>query len=156
MIMDINIDNDFEEIHVKDVYIVDIFEDPTPMVLLENMEGNLLPMFIGHLEALSIGNVLKNISPPRPMAHDLMINIFDRLGIKIECVMIDDKVEKIYYARLLIRKDSNIMQFDARPSDCIALALRAGAPIRIRKKVLESSDVEMSKLDGARVINIFG
>jgi len=48
------------------------------------------------------------------------------------------------------------MQFDARPSDCIALALRAGAPIRIRKKVLESSDVEMSKLDGARVINIFG
>jgi len=154
--MDINIDNDFEEIHVKDVYIVDIFEDPTPMVLLENMEGNLLPMFIGHLEALSIGNVLKNISPPRPMAHDLMINIFDRLGIKIECVMIDDKVEKIYYARLLIRKDSNIMQFDARPSDCIALALRAGAPIRIRKKVLESSDVEMSKLDGARVINIFG
>ncbi len=156
MIMDINIDNDFEEIHVKDVYIVDIFEDPTPMVLLENVEGNLLPMFIGHLEALSIGNVLKNISPPRPMAHDLMINIFDRLGIKIECVMIDDKVEKIYYARLLIRKDSNIMQFDARPSDCIALALRAGAPIRIRKKVLESSDVEMSKLDGARVINIFG
>lgn len=156
MIMDINIDNDFEEIHVKDVYIVDIFEDPTPMVLLENMEGNLLPMFIGHLEALSIGNVLKNISPPRPMAHDLMINIFDRLGIKIECVMIDDKVDKIYYARLLIRKDSNIMQFDARPSDCIALALRAGAPIRIRKKVLESSDVEMSKLDGARVINIFG
>ena len=156
MIMDINIDNDFEEIHVKDVYIVDIFEDPTPMVLLENMEGNLLPMFIGHLEALSIGNVLKNISPPRPMAHDLMINIFDRLGIKIECVMIDDKVDKIYYARLLIRKDSNIMQFDARPSDCIALALRAGAPIRIRKKVLESSEVEMSKLDGARVINIFG
>ena len=156
MIMDINIDNDFEEIHVKDVYIVDIFEDPTPMVLLENMEGNLLPMFIGHLEALSIGNVLKNISPPRPMAHDLMINILDRLGIKIECVMIDDKVEKIYYARLLIRKDNNIMQFDARPSDCIALALRAGAPIRIRKKVLESSDVEMSKLDGARVINIFG
>jgi len=154
--MDINIDNDFEEIHVKDVYIVDIFEDSTPMVLLENMEGNLLPMFIGHLEALSIGNVLKNISPPRPMAHDLMINIFDRLGIKIECVMIDDKVEQIYYARLLIRKDSNVMQFDARPSDCIALALRAGAPIRIRKKVLESSEMEMSKLDGAHMINIFG
>ena len=104
------------------------------MVLLENMEGNLLPMFIGHLEALSIGNVLKNISPPRPIAHDLMINIFDRLGIKIDCVMIDDKVEKIYYARLLIRKDNNIMQFDARPSDCIALALRAGAPIRIEKR----------------------
>jgi bifunctional DNase/RNase len=154
--MDINVNNDFEEIRVKDVYIVDIFSDPTPMVLLENMEGNLLPMFIGHLEALSIGNVLKKISPPRPMAHDLMMNIFDRLGIKIECVMIDDKVDKIYYARLLIRKDSNVMQFDARPSDCIALALRAGAPIRIRKKVLESSEVEMSKLDGARVINIFG
>jgi hypothetical protein len=90
------------------------------------------------------------------MAHDLMINIFDRLGIKIEGVMIDDKVENIYYARLLIKQNNNVMQFDARPSDCIALALRAGAPIKIRKKVLECSEVEMSKLEGARVINIFG
>ena len=154
--MDIDIYEDFEEIRVKDVYIVDVFTDPTPVVLLENLEGNMLPIFIGHLEALSIGNVLKNISPPRPMAHDLMINIFERLGIKIEGVMIDDKVDKIYYARLLIRRDNTVMQFDARPSDCIALALRAGAPIRIRKKVLEDSEVEMSRLEGARVMNIFG
>jgi len=48
------------------------------------------------------------------------------------------------------------MQFDARPSDCIALALRVGAPIRVRKNVLENSEVEMSRLEGARVINIFG
>src|SRR5665647_2340635 len=130
--MDIDIYEDFEEIRVKDVYIVDVFTDPTPVVLL------------------------KNISPPRPMAHDLMINIFERLGIKIEGIMIDDKVDKIYYARLLIRRDNTVMQFDARPSDCIALALRAGAPIRIRKKVLENSEVEMSKLEGARVMNIFG
>jgi bifunctional DNase/RNase len=154
--MDIERYEDFEEIHVKDVYIVDVFSDPTPVVLLENLKGEMLPIYIGHLEALSIGNVLKNISPPRPMAHDLMINIFDRLGIKIEGVMIDDKVERVYYARLLIRKDNNIMQFDARPSDCIALALRVGAPIRIRKKVLECSEIEMSRLEGARVMNIFG
>ena len=154
--MGIDIYEDFEEIRVKDVYIVDVFTDPTPVVLLENMEGNMLPIYIGHLEALSIGNVLKNISPPRPMAHDLMINIFERLDIKIEGVLIDEKVDKIYYARLLIKKDNNIMQFDARPSDCIALALRVGAPIRIRKKVLEGSEVEMSRLEGARVMNIFG
>ena len=154
--MDIDINEDFEEIHVKDVYIVDVFSDPTPVVLLENTTGEMLPIYIGHLEALSIGNVLKNISPPRPMSHDLMINIFDRLGIKIEGVMIDDKVERVYYARLLIKKDNNIMQFDARPSDCIALALRVGAPIRIRKKVLECSEIEMSRLEGARVMNIFG
>jgi bifunctional DNase/RNase len=147
---------DFEVIHVKDVYIVDVFSDPTPVVLLENLKGEMLPIYIGHLEALSIGNVLKNISPPRPMAHDLMINIFDSLGIKIEGVMIDDKIDRVYYARLLIRKDNNIIQFDARPSDCIALALRVGAPIRIRKKVLECSEIEMSRLEGARVINIFG
>ena len=96
--MDIDIYEDFEEIRVKDVYIVDVFTDPTPVVLLENAKGSMLPIFIGHLEALSIGNVLKNISPPRPMAHDLMITIFDRLGIKIEGVMIDDKIENIYYA----------------------------------------------------------
>ncbi|WP_410508622.1 bifunctional nuclease family protein [Methanosarcina hadiensis] len=154
--MDIDINEDFEEIHVKDVYIVDVFSDPTPVVLLENTKGEMLPIYIGHLEALSIGNVLKNISPPRPMSHDLMINIFDRLEIKIESVMIDDKVDKVYYARLLVKKDNNIMQFDARPSDCIALALRVGAPIRIRKKVLECSEIEMSRLEGARVMNIFG
>jgi uncharacterized protein len=154
--MDIDNYEDFEEIRVKDVYIVDVFTDPTPVVLLEDSQGKMLPIYIGHLEALSIGNVIKNISPPRPMAHDLMINVFDRLELKIEGVLIDEKVDKIYYARLLIRKDNNVMQFDARPSDCIALALRVGAPIRIRKKVLEGSEVEMSRLEGARVINIFG
>lgn len=154
--MDIEIYEDFEEIRVKDVYIVDALTDPTPVILLENMEGSMLPIYIGHLEALSIGNVLKNVSPPRPMTHDLIINLFERLEIKIESVLIDDKVDKIYYARLLIKKDNNVMQFDARPSDCIALALRVGAPIRIRKNVLKSSEVEMSRLEGARVMNIFG
>ncbi len=153
--MDIDIYEDFEEIRVKDVYIVDVFTDPTPVVLLEDIQGNMLPIYIGHLEALSIGNVLKNVSSPRPMAHDLIINIFDRLEVKIEGVLIDEKVEKLYYARLLIKKDNSIMQFDARPSDCIALALRVGAPIRVRKKVLESSEIEMSRLEGAHVINIF-
>lgn len=154
--MGTDIYEDFKEIRVKDVYIVDVFTDPTPVVLLEDMQGNMLPIYIGHLEALSIGNVLKNISPPRPMAHDLLVNIFDRLEVKIEGVLIDEKVEKIYYARLLIRKDNNLMQFDARPSDCIALALRVGVPIRVRKNVLESSEIEMSRLEGAHVINIFG
>lgn len=154
--MDIDTYEDFEEIRVRDVYIVDVFTDPTPVVLLEDLQGNMLPIYIGHLEALSIGNVIKNMSPPRPLAHDLMLTIFDRLDVKIEGVLIDEKVDKIYYARLLIRKDNNIMQFDARPSDCIALALRVGAPIRVRKNVLESSEVEMSRLEGARVIDIFG
>jgi uncharacterized protein len=153
--MNIDIYEDFQEIRVKDVYIVDVFTDPTPVVLLEDLQGNMLPIYIGHLEALSIGNVIKNVSPPRPMAYDLMLNIFDRLNIKIEGALIDEKVDKIYYARLLIRKDNCIMQFDARPSDCIALALRVEAPIRVRKKVLESSEIEMSRLEGARVINIF-
>ncbi len=156
MSMGIDIYEDFEEIRVKDVYIVDVFTDPTPVVPLEDTQGKMLPIYIGHLEALSIGNVIKNISLPRPMAHDLMINIFERLEVKIEGVLIDEKIDKIYYARLLLKKDNNVMQFDARPSDCIALALRVGAPIRVRKKVLESSEVEMSKFEGARVINIFG
>ncbi len=154
--MDIGTYEDFEEIRVRDVYIVDVFTDPTPVVLLEDLQGNMLPIYIGHLEALSIGNVIKNISPPRPLAHDLLLTIFDRLDIKIEGVLIDEKVDKIYYARLLIKKDNAVMQFDARPSDCIALALRVGAPIRVRKNVLESSEVEMSRLEGAQVINIFG
>lgn len=146
---------DFEEIHVKEVYIIDTLSDPTPVVLLENEKGEMLPIYIGHLEAMSISNVLKNVSHPRPMSHDLLIDIFKRTNMKVEGVLIDDKVDKIYYARLLLRKGKKILQFDARPSDCIALALRTNAPIRIRKNVLESSEIEASRLEGARVMTLF-
>lgn len=123
--MDIGAYEDFEEIRVRDVYIVDVFTDPTPVVLLEDLQGNMLPIYIGHLEALSIGNVIKNISPPRPLAHDLMLTIFDRLGIKIEGVLIDEKVDKIYYARLLIKKRTTLScsltqdQATALPLPCV-------------------------------------
>lgn len=146
---------DFEEIHVKEVYIIDVFTDPTPVVLLENEMGRVFPIYIGHLEAMSISNVLKSVSPPRPMPHDLLIDIFKGTNIKIEGVLIDDKIGKVYYARLLVRKGKKLMQFDARPSDCIALALRTGAPIRIRKKVLKNSEIDSSRLEGARVMDIF-
>lgn len=147
---------DFEEIHVKDVYIIDVYSDPTPVVLLETEKGNMISIYIGHLEALSIGNVLKKISSPRPMSHDLLISVFERLNLKIYCILIDDKVDKVYYARLLLKNGTNtIMEFDARPSDCIALAIRTKAPIKIRKKVLEESVIESEKLEGARVMTIF-
>ncbi|MDD2439261.1 MAG: DUF151 domain-containing protein [Methanosarcinaceae archaeon] len=146
---------DFEEIRVKEVYIIDALRDPTPIVLLENEKGKLLPIFIGHLEAISISNVLKSISYPRPMSHDLMIEIFKQTKLKVEGVLIDDKVDNIYYARLLLKKGKKILQFDARPSDGIALALRAGAPIKIRRKVLKSSEIEISRLKGAKVMTIF-
>ncbi|MDD3042037.1 MAG: bifunctional nuclease family protein [Methanosarcinaceae archaeon] len=146
---------DFEEIHVKEVYIIDALSDPTPVVLLENEKGEMLPIYIGHLEAMSISNVLKSVSHPRPMPHDLLIDIFKRMNTKVEGVLIDDKIDQTYYARLLLRKGKKTMQFDARPSDCIALALRANAPIKIRKKVLESSEIDASRLEGARIMTLF-
>jgi bifunctional DNase/RNase len=89
------------------------------------------------------------------MTHDLVVSMLTRLGAEIESVLIDDKIDNIYYARLSLRKDDSVMDFDARPSDCIALALRNGAPIMIRDKVLRNAAIDKEKLVGARAIDGF-
>ena len=148
-------DKDIKQVHVKGVYMIETLGRHSPAILLEDNAGLLMPIYIGHPEAFSINAVLKNETMPRPMTHDLVVSMLTRLGAEIEMVLIDDNIDNIYYARLLLKKDGSIMEFDARPSDCIALALRNGAPIMIRDKVLRDAVIEKEKLVGARVINGF-
>ncbi|MBN1134525.1 MAG: bifunctional nuclease family protein [Methanosarcinaceae archaeon] len=148
-------DKDIKQVHVKGVYMIETLGRHSPAILLEDNVGLLMPIYIGHPEAFSINAVLKNETMPRPMTHDLVVSMLTRLGVEIEMVLIDDNIDNIYYARLLLKKDGSIMEFDARPSDCIALALRNGAPIMIRDKVLRGAVIEKEKLVGARVINGF-
>ena len=148
-------DKDIKQVHVKGVYMIETLGRHSPAILLEDNTGLLMPIYIGHPEAFSINAVLKNETMPRPMTHDLVVSMLTRLGAEIEMVLIDDNIDNIYYARLLLKKDGSIMEFDARPSDCIALALRNGAPIMIRDKVLRDAVIEKEKLVGARVINGF-
>ncbi len=148
-------DTNATEVSVKGVYMIDAYGGPAPAVLLEDENGLLMPIYIGQPEAISISAAIKNETMPRPLAHDLMISILARLDTRVESVLIDDKIDKIYYARITLEKDGSIMDFDARPSDCIALALRDDAPIMVTDSVLMRDVVDKEKLRGAKAIDGF-
>lgn len=108
-----------------------------PMVLLtDEKEERVLPIWIGILEANSIAAALEQLNLPRPMTHDLMLDMSHILGAKITRAIINDLKDNTFYATIcLIREDHEIL-LDARPSDAIALALRADAPIYIHDNIV--------------------
>jgi hypothetical protein len=86
------------------------------------------------------------------MTHDLFISVLESLKASIDKVLIDDLDGGVYYARLSIKKDSEESDIDARPSDCLALALRAKAPIEVQEKVVCESNI--SKADIEKLIGL--
>lgn len=96
-----------------------------------------LPILIGPFEASAIIYPMEGSQPDRPMTHDLLRNIIDRLGATLDRVVIDDLWNAIYYAKLYLRRDEEEMEVDARPSDAIALAVRFEVPIFVSEGILE-------------------
>ncbi|MFN2448468.1 MAG: bifunctional nuclease family protein [Candidatus Baltobacteraceae bacterium] len=112
-----------------------------PVVILKDADGKrFLPILIGPFEATAIALALENAPVPRPLTHDLMRNVLETLDAKLEQVIIHDIREATFFAKLLVRKNGELQEIDARPSDGIALALRMSAPIYVSDKiVLEES-----------------
>ena len=102
----------------------------------ETSDSKVVPIFIGPLETHAITSVLDGITPPRPMTHDLIMMFIPVLGAQVIKVTIDEIVDNTFYAKISIRKDEEIFLIDARPSDSIAIALRAEAPIFITQSVM--------------------
>lgn len=118
-------------------------------VLLEDQQGRLLPIAIGWCEALAIQLKLQSADMPRPMTHDLLCHSVEKLGGTITRVLIDDLWQSTYYAKLcLAGSDGAELQVDCRPSDALALAVRAEVPVLVRDDVLEEGKVPRSLLDG--------
>ena len=112
-----------------------------PVVLLEDNNKRFLPIFIGIAEAFSIQAALsKNISP-RPLTHDLLASVLHETRAKVKQITIDELRDEIFFARLTIETDSKIKEIDARPSDCIAIALRTNAPIFVAEEVMKSASI---------------
>lgn len=107
-------------------------------VLLSDGERKL-PILIGPYEATAISLPLDGSRPDRPMTHDLMKTITERLEATIDRVVIDDLWNTIYYAKVYIRKGNEELEIDARPSDAIALAVRFDAPIYVADGILEAA-----------------
>lgn len=106
-------------------------------------DSKVVPIFIGPLETQAITSILDGFSPPRPMTHDLLMLIIPSLGGKVIKVTIDEIIDSTFFAKITIRRDEELLLIDARPSDSIALALRAEAPIYITRNILEEAGVFM-------------
>jgi uncharacterized protein len=118
---------------------VDPFSD-MPMLLLKDAEGQSLPLWIGAAEASAIAAELERIQLDRPMTHDLMKTILGLCAIGIDRAEIHDVKDETFFATLMLRRpDGSTVAVDARPSDAIALALRARAPIFVARKVIDKA-----------------
>ncbi len=108
-------------------------------VLREEHSERVLPIWIGSFEAGSIDVALRGEQPARPLAHDLTLRMLETLGARIERVLVTNLVAATFYAQIVLRHDDHSYDVDARPSDGLALAVRAGVPIYVAREVIESS-----------------
>jgi bifunctional DNase/RNase len=126
-----------------------------PIVILRDAENQrVLPIWVGPVEANAIALQIENIAPPRPMTHDLLRNLVLEMGATLARVIIADLRENTFYAYLELHRSGEVQMVDARPSDAIALAIRAKAPVFVDTRVLEqarSVDVTSEQADQERL-----
>ena len=129
------------EIEVK---IRALMMDPnsgTPIIILKDINSEtMLPIWVGAYEANAIALEIEKIAPPRPMTHDLLRNLIVELGLKVDRVVVTSLRDNTFYAVIeLTGDDGEPMRLDSRPSDAIALALRADCPIFVDLDVIQAS-----------------
>src|SRR5437763_14729607 len=114
-----------------------------PIVLLKTAEGNkFLPIWICHPEAAANMMKLQSASTPRPMTHDLVTEMLEQLGAQVVRITVTELRENTLYAQITVQQDGSEVDIDSRPSDAIALAIRADAPIFAADEVIEESAIE--------------
>lgn len=128
-----------------EMFVAGLVLDPhtqAPIVVLKDESGDVcLPIWIGVAEATSIATALKNLNLPRPMTHDLMFSAFNQVNIDIQRVMITELKDATYYAELILSQGEKAIVLDSRPSDAIAIALRASAPIFVSQQVIDQAKI---------------
>jgi bifunctional DNase/RNase len=114
-----------------------------PIVLLKTADGNkFLPIWIGHPEAAAILMKLQGAATPRPMTHDLVTEMLSQLEARVTRITVTELRDNTFYASITIQMDGSEIEVDSRPSDAIALAVRAEAPIFADERVIEESAIE--------------
>lgn len=126
---------DYIEVEVGSV-VTDKLGEPV-VLLVDRASNKYLPIWIGPSEALAIAMALSNRKPSRPMTHDLLNTVIRALDGEVLRVVIHKLVEGTYYANIVLKGEGKVQEIDARPSDSIALALRAKAPIYITPQISE-------------------
>jgi bifunctional DNase/RNase len=111
-----------------------------PIIILRDKDGQrVLPIWVGVFEANAIALQIENVTTPRPMTHDLLKNVIQDLKARIQKIVVSDLRENTFYALIYLLVNGEPVAVDARPSDAIALALRAQAPIFVEDRVIDNA-----------------
>lgn len=135
-----------DDMPVTEVEVKQVMLDPdsmVPVVILQDLSESIsLPIWIGSNEALAIATPLENMSFRRPMTHDLLTNILHEVHTTVIRVVITELRGNTFYANIYLKSRGKSLTIDSRPSDAIALAIRAEAPIFISTQLLQSKGIK--------------
>jgi bifunctional DNase/RNase len=115
------------------------------VILKEKDSDRYLPIWIGPAEADAIAVRLQEVSVARPLTHDLLRSVIDTLGAAVEYVVVNDLSNDTFFARIMLQLDGRAVEIDSRPSDAIALAVRAQVPIFADEAVLDKAGVKLDE-----------
>ena len=119
-----------------------------PIVLLKTVDDNrFLPIWIGHPEAAAILMKLQGADTPRPMTHDLIVDMLDQADTTCERISITELRDNTFYASITLSVSGSEIEIDSRPSDALALAVRMSAPIFVADEVIDESSIEFEQGD---------
>lgn len=130
--------------HLIPVQVKGLIPTPGGAGLFLESEGKIITLFIDAAVSAAILSAMNDDPPPRPLTHDLMTACFEGLGVSITAVVINDYQDDTFYARLHLLQENdlgcNVVEVDGRPSDCVALAVRVGAPLYVDREVWNRCD----------------
>ena len=122
------------------------------VILRQKESDRYLPIWIGPAEADAIAVKLQGISVPRPLTHDLLSSVIHDLGASISHILINDLQDDTFFAKVILTSNDSSLEVDSRPSDAIALAVRANVPIHAEEMVLDKAGIILDKETGKPAI----
>ncbi|MUG99394.1 bifunctional nuclease family protein [Scytonema sp. UIC 10036] len=118
----------------------------SPIVLLkDSSDRRALPIYIGQEQARAIMGALENQKPPRPLTHDLVVNVLEAWNMTLDRVIIHSLQKDTFYAALILKQGEVKKEIDARPSDAIAIALRTNTPIWVMEEVIADASIPVDR-----------
>jgi bifunctional DNase/RNase len=134
---------------ILEMKVAVVTHDPTtnsPVLILKDDEGRILPIWIGPYEAYAIVTEMEGVDVVRPMTHDLMASFLGVLGATVDRIVINELVDRTFYSQVIIETKDATFPVDSRPSDAVALALRTRSPIFVVRKVLDEGGIRESDM----------
>ncbi len=126
------------------------------VILREKKAGRYLPIWIGAAEADAIAVKLQGVTVPRPLTHDLLRLVIDSLGATVDSIIVNDLKSDTFFAKIILNVDGGQVEIDSRPSDALALAVRAGVPIFVDEAVLDKAGILLDEETGKPVLEETG